>query len=492
MLDDQKLGITLSLSSGTGQLLGTTTVAAVAGIATFTDLAIDKVGADKILTATSGVFTAKSAVFAITPGAASQLTVQQAPAQQGIGARVTPAPIVALSDAYGNATAASALVTVSAAPATTNVSGTTSVSAVNGAATFDHLFIGGSGTQTTLTFASPGTASATALITLTEPDLDWPVWRMPGTVCRFCTDGAKQVACSDPSALAGQDGLSPQIAPAYDTSAAYLLDDVTGLIWEKDATAYSHTDGVTYAQAVTYCSGLTTGGLSWRLPTRIELATLVDFANLPDGAMRKPFWSQTPDPQSAAGSYVWVDYDNGTVELNQTDSSNAAYLRCTAGAASTYVAPDPALAPHDQYATTAHTVTDQRTLLVWQRAEAPTTYAWPDALAYCNALTIDGVVGWRLPSAKELLTIVNDREGKPAGGIPIDSGAFADATADTYWTATPLKPACAPGPTHLPSVCSSDAIPANCAVSSAWWVSFYEGRTDFAALTTARHARCVH
>jgi len=53
-----------------------------------------------------------------------------------------------------------------------------------------------------------------------------------------------------------------------------VLDNVTGLTWQRtvDGSAY------TWAGAGTYCDNLDLGGYSdWRLPTRIELGSLVDF-----------------------------------------------------------------------------------------------------------------------------------------------------------------------------------------------------------------------
>ncbi|MCU1448884.1 MAG: Peptidase families and domain protein, partial [Acidimicrobiales bacterium] len=70
----------ITTNPSTGTLSGTTTVAASAGIATFTNLAIDKAGNGYILTATDGALTsAASSGFNITVGAAAKLAFTTQP-----------------------------------------------------------------------------------------------------------------------------------------------------------------------------------------------------------------------------------------------------------------------------------------------------------------------------------------------------------------------------------------------------------------------------
>ena len=68
--------ITIGNNPGGGTLSGTTTVAAVNGVATFSNLSIDKIGSGYTLTATSTVNPANSETFSITPGPASGATSQ--------------------------------------------------------------------------------------------------------------------------------------------------------------------------------------------------------------------------------------------------------------------------------------------------------------------------------------------------------------------------------------------------------------------------------
>jgi hypothetical protein len=87
------------------------------------------------------------------------------------------------------------------------------------------------------------------------------------------------------------------------------------------------------------------------------------------------------------------------------------------------------------------TVTDTITGLVWQRdGSGPragctnaTTCTLAEAEAYCAALVLGGVSGWRVPARMELLTIVDFTRRNPS----IDRTAFPDTPAEWFWHSTP-------------------------------------------------------
>jgi hypothetical protein len=87
-------------------------------------------------------------------------------------------------------------------------------------------------------------------------------------------------------------------------------------------------------------------------------------------------------------------------------------------------------APPNHYVLTADTVSDTKTGLVWQRA-ASSQMVWNLAGSYCQQLTLGGT-GWRLPSAKELLTLVDPTRYDPA----IDPNAFPGTKGVAYWSAS--------------------------------------------------------
>jgi len=141
------LNVTVSLTSGTGPLLGTTTLdigtAAGNGIAAFSELEIDAAGTSKQLTAVaSGLSNAVSSTFTVNAGPAASLAVQtQPPATATAGAAFSPVTVIRVLDAFGNlrTTDNSTVVTATRNAGTASLQGTTSVTAVNGLATFSNL-----------------------------------------------------------------------------------------------------------------------------------------------------------------------------------------------------------------------------------------------------------------------------------------------------------------------------------------------------------------
>ncbi|MFE8599136.1 S8 family serine peptidase [Archangium violaceum] len=157
--------ITLALRNNpSGAILaGTLTVAAVNGVATFSTLSLDKPGTDYTLRATFGALAATSAGFNVTDGAATRLVFRSAPANGVAGEQLT-ALEVELQDALGNrATGSTGPVTLSlGGPSGGTLSGTLTVAAVSGVATFSTLSIDKAATGYTLTASAPGLTSATS------------------------------------------------------------------------------------------------------------------------------------------------------------------------------------------------------------------------------------------------------------------------------------------------------------------------------------------
>ncbi len=100
--------------------------------------------------------------------------------------------------------------------------------------------------------------------------------------------------------------------------------------------------------------------------------------------------------------------------------------------------PASANAPAGRYTLTAATVYDTKTKLTWQRMPAPTQYLWADAKSYCGSAAVStalGGTGWRLPTIKELLTIVDFSQPT---GAHIDLNAFPGTPPlAQYWSLTP-------------------------------------------------------
>ncbi len=86
------------------------------------------------------------------------------------------------------------------------------------------------------------------------------------------------------------------------------------------------------------------------------------------------------------------------------------------------------------------TTIDHVTGLMWQYAEDLTTRDWRDGLAYCEGLELGGFDDWRLPSAKELQTLINYGKANPAMDLAFfgkESYALEGRDNWAFWSATP-------------------------------------------------------
>jgi len=155
--------VALANNPGGGTLTGTATVNMVGGVATFGGLSLSKAAIGYTLSATAtGLTSATSSAFNITPAAASKLAFLVSPASTAAGATLTPAVQVSILDTFGNATTSTANVTLtlSTNPGTSTLTGTTTVAAVNGVASFGNLSLDKLGTGYKLTATSGTLTSA--------------------------------------------------------------------------------------------------------------------------------------------------------------------------------------------------------------------------------------------------------------------------------------------------------------------------------------------
>jgi hypothetical protein len=139
-------------------------------------------------------------------------------------------------------------------------------------------------------------------------------------------------------------------------------------------------------------------------------------------------------------------------------------------------------APSDQYGLfnmTVETIQDLRTSLVWQRLRntVPPLSTFAGAAAYCKALALpSSATGWRVPSYKELLTIVDESphleyENGNLVSKAIDRSAFLGTLTDfPYWTS---------------SLYAKDR-------TYAYVVNFRDGRPASQTLAQTAYVRCVY
>ena len=144
------VSVAIDTDAGGGTLSGTKVTNTSAGVATFSSLRIDKAGSGYTLAATAtGLAGATSAPIDILTGAPLKLAFVVQPSNAVAGAAITPAVSVAVQDAAGNVvpTAANSIrVAFAYNPSGGTLSGTKTVSATNGIATFPGLNINRVGT----------------------------------------------------------------------------------------------------------------------------------------------------------------------------------------------------------------------------------------------------------------------------------------------------------------------------------------------------------
>jgi hypothetical protein len=149
----------ITITSTAAGVRGTTTVAAVNGVATFSNLVFTVAGNYTLTAASAGITSATSTPFTISAGAAAKLVFSTEPTNGAAGSPLASV-VVQVQDASGNAvTGSTASITINSTAA--GVGGTTTVAAVNGVATFSNLVFTTAGSYT-LTAASAGITSATS------------------------------------------------------------------------------------------------------------------------------------------------------------------------------------------------------------------------------------------------------------------------------------------------------------------------------------------
>jgi hypothetical protein len=160
--------VALGQNPGGGTLSGTLEVAAVAGVATFADLAIDRTGDGYTLMASSTHLNGTASnPFAITPAPATLLVFTRQPIDAVQDESMSPAPQVAALDAFGNVDTnftgtVTTSITTGTGTAGAGLTGTTSVVAAAGVVSFGSLSVDSVGTGYTLDASAAGLSSATS------------------------------------------------------------------------------------------------------------------------------------------------------------------------------------------------------------------------------------------------------------------------------------------------------------------------------------------
>jgi hypothetical protein len=220
---------------------------------------------------------------------------------------------------------------------------------------------------------------------------------------------------------------------SYDTGVAGIVTDrVSGLVWQRTPSSATYTREA----AAAYCASQTVDNHSdWRVPSLIELVSLVDFTvshpsidgvTFP-GTQAGSYWSSTVCASSSSDNWR-VSFDDGSTSTSTVGiAPDPALVRCVRSDAAP---PARCYSAGARYQAAGGLVADSATGLTWQQEVAMPHATWPSATSYCQSLG----GGFRLPSVKELQTLLDLTVSSP--GPTIDSTAFPSAPADFTWTSS--------------------------------------------------------
>lgn len=292
------------------------------------------------------------------------------------------------------------------------------------------------------------------------------------TVC-YNTSTGNVIACSPPGNPLAQDG-SYNINPLSYTNIGTdtVTDNNTGLMWQKYEYASTYNwyeasgtyDAAFNPSSQNVCGSLNLGGYSdWRLPTKKDLMSIVDYSiPYPGPAINTTYFPNTHVNgywSSTAGvgnpNQVWaVDFGDGSVSFSGKDY--VMHVRCVRGEQVEF----------GNFKDNLNgTVTDNLTGLMWQQGE-PQSMTWDSALSYCEGMNFVGLSDWRLANIKELESITDDGRYN----LAIDPTFFPNAYANYYYWSSTTN---AGGP------------------SDAWVVDFYYGYIHGYVKIGSMHFRCV-
>jgi hypothetical protein len=281
------------------------------------------------------------------------------------------------------------------------------------------------------------------------------------------------IACPRPGGpFYGQDAQFKGPGFDYtDNGNGTVTDNVTGLMWQQDPGRK-----MTYGQALAGARACRLAGYAdWRLPTIKELYSLIDFRGRDPNIRRgretgglRPFLDtnffrfrygnegegeRLIDSQYASGTlYVGPGRPGEGGKLfgvNFADGRIKGYGLHPRGRDKTfyvlYVRGNPAYGRNHFVDNGDGTVTDTATGLMWQQADSGRGMDWAAALSYARSLRLGGRSDWRLPSAKELQSIVDytrspDKTGSAAIDPVFRASTIRNEAGQTdfpcYWTGT--------------------------------------------------------
>jgi len=296
-----------------------------------------------------------------------------------------------------------------------------------------------------------------------------------------CYDQAGEIACPGiGEAFGGQDAQYEGAQPGYaDNGDGTVTDTNTGLMWQQDPG-----DKKSFDEAVAGADEFTLAGYDdWRLPTIKELYSLILFSGLdPSGCPSADACTLVPFIDDSVFDFEYGDESAGERLIDSQWATSTEYVHTTMhgdhtmfgvnfadGRIKGYGTADP-MSGGDKLFFVAYvrggmgygvndladngdgTVTDAATELMWTQQDSGHLGAgdlggldWADALAWCEELELADHDDWRLPSAKELQTLVDYTRSPATTGTPaidpiFETSAILDESGAPdfpfFWTST--------------------------------------------------------
>ena len=320
----------------------------------------------------------------------------------------------------------------------------------------------------------------------------YPVVDTNQTKC-YGTNGGAIWSCPDPGdSLFGQDANYSINPPKYaDNGDGTVTDLVTGLMWQK-----GFQRDVPFDRAPEYARRADTGGYTdWRVPTIKEMYSLILFSGHQgsgDPSSATPPSDAVPFMDTrifewgwpTSGRYIDAQFVTTTAYrgmamgnpaffgVNMADGRIKGYPqqnRRRIGYYARFVRGNPNYGKNVFRDNGNGTVSDDATGLTWmQNDTGGREFAgslgrikytdgrmdWPEALKFCENLDFANAKDWRLPSAKELQSIVDYTRGpQSTGTAAIDPMFGATPITDEkkqpnfpgYWSSTTLLAGLKPG-----------------------------------------------
>ncbi len=234
----------------------------------------------------------------------------------------------------------------------------------------------------------------------------------------------------------GEDNDYNINVPSYTNNAnGTITDNVTGLMWQQ-------VDGgeMTIENATIYCNNLVLGGFSdWRLPSPIESFSILNHQNN-NPAINTTFFTASNAEYWWTNAYelnsttkVWCTNAGGGIGNHPKAETVSAggikrfHVRAVRNNSSTTIA--------NHFTDNNNgTITDNFTLLQWQKVPNSNVLTWENALAYAENLTIATASDWRLPNIKELQSLNDESKINPSANTIY----FSTIGVHNYWSSTSL------------------------------------------------------